>query len=221
MKPSLILIIATLSIITIALALLKWFQLSPHHPSPPTPTPITATEFYPPYGSTNYLQDAPPTFTFSSQPTHPESCQVTLNPKTTFSLHWISNTTLQLILSNPLKPNTTYTLTVNCPSILPIQNIFTTNPNPFTQLQQQASDQIADDYLFAQAWNQTIEKYPFYQDLPIETNEFEIFYDFDQQSFRIYNKSGLANNIILDSVLNTLNQLKGIPQPPPYYFVKP
>lgn len=47
------------------------------------------------------------------------------------------------------------------------------------------STQLPNDQLYGQALESLHQQYPWYSQLPIETKDFRIIYDFDKKSFRI------------------------------------
>ncbi|MCX6817051.1 MAG: hypothetical protein NTZ93_04240 [Candidatus Beckwithbacteria bacterium] len=50
---------------------------------------------------------------------------------------------------------------------------------------QDSTQQTPDDLKYSQALTELHQQYPWYSQLPIETSEYRIIYDFDKQSFRI------------------------------------
>ncbi len=99
------------------------------------------------------------------------------------------------------------------PSVKNQFNLNKLNPQESAQL-------IQDDLKYGQALEKLNQTYPWYSQLPIETKDYRIIYDFDKNSFRIRLLTQVSETIKqaaldkLKSVGVDLNQFS-------YYFLEP
>lgn len=96
--------------------------------------------------------------------------------------------------------------------------------NPFTpeQIKEEGAKQTQGDIDFAEAYKKFLEKYPWYTRLPIDTYEYRIVYDFEQEKFRIRLKLKIPNEQrqnVVDKALNDLGKI-GVAKPIKYYIIE-
>lgn len=109
---------------------------------------------------------------------------VSISPEEEFDSTWLSNT-YKIIPKNQLKNNTEYTVKVFY--LKKEINSFSFKTAIFNQLdiQKFGALQSKDDYDYGQALTKLVNEYPFYPNLPIRTQDYVVYYDFEQQKFAI------------------------------------
>lgn len=100
---------------------------------------------------------------------------------------------------------------------------FETTPFSEKQILEEGKLQSQDDLEYGEVFKKFAEEYPWYLGLPIETIEYRIVYDFEQESFRIRMKipiieEGVEENLV-KAALENLKEI-GVPEPISYYVLK-
>ncbi|NIT03682.1 hypothetical protein GTO10_01995 [Candidatus Saccharibacteria bacterium] len=110
---------------------------------------------------------------------------VVINPETDSSATWSSANTLQVTIDQGLESATTYTVAVLYKQKEIYSFSFKTTDKAKEQIEEEARQQAADDFLVAEAEKDFYKTYPWYASIPIETNEYVIVYNFEKEAFRI------------------------------------
>ena len=101
---------------------------------------------------------------------------------------------------------------------------FTTNPFTPEQLEKEGKLQAEGDLAYNEATKNFIEKNPWYTNLPIETNDYRIVYDYDKEMFRIrFLQEQTDEEKIKTIIEDALDKLEraGAKKPIKYYTVQP
>lgn len=109
---------------------------------------------------------------------------VNFDPQIQFDSTWLSNT-YKIIPKNNLSNNTNYIVQVNYKNKEIYKFSFETNTFSQEDIQKYGPLQTQDDYDFGQTLTDIANKYPFYTNLPIKTQNYVVYYDFEQDKFAI------------------------------------
>ncbi|HET7098634.1 MAG TPA: Ig-like domain-containing protein [Patescibacteria group bacterium] len=109
---------------------------------------------------------------------------VSISPETNIDFTWLSNT-YKVIPKNSLANDTTYTIKVLYKSKEIYLFSFSTTPLSQSEIQKFGPQQTKDDHDFGEAVKTLVDKYPFYTSLPVRTNDYVVYYDFELQKFAI------------------------------------
>lgn len=90
----------------------------------------------------------------------------------------------------------------------------------FNQLLKDSAQQTENDFKYGQALKDLHQKYPWYSQLPIETNEYRIIYDFDKNSFRIRLLTQSSESI-KQAAIDKLKEIGVDLNKFSYYFLEP
>lgn len=162
--------------------------------------------------------------TFNRNPSPDETKNITIetDPKTEFDLKW-QRDTLEATAKDSLRESANYSVKIMLKSKSLYNFTFTTASTPHAQLIESGNKQVSDDYQFSQALQNFLKVYPWYKYLPIETGDYRIVYDFQNNQFRIrILKKGVSDAEQKSIVNNALESLKkiGVPEPISYYVLK-
>lgn len=109
---------------------------------------------------------------------------VSFDPNIDFDSTWLSST-YKIIPKANLQNNTKYTATVFFNGKKIYGFFFETATFSQEQISKYGALQSQNDFAFGQATKKVVEQNPWYTNLPIKTNNFVIYYDFEQQKFAI------------------------------------
>lgn len=106
-------------------------------------------------------------------------------------------------------------------SLQPKSNMSTNTPSPLPSPTKPGAVELPKDKEFAQTIENVVQQYPWYPKLPIETKDYRIIYDFDNNMFRIRFLSTTAPIEIKTLTQSALNDLKniGVKDPIKYYLL--
>lgn len=148
--------------------------------------------------------------------------KIRIAPDTTYDTIW-DKENLRLAFKNDLKQATKYGVALWYKSKIIYSLTFETLLLTEEQLKTEGAKQTADDLAFGNAYKLFIEKYPWYQRLPIERKEYRIVYDFETKSFRIRILVPVENKeqetSFINAALKDIEAIgyKGVPS---YYVLK-
>jgi len=123
-------------------------------------------------------------------------------PEISANAFWLENN-YQYHFQNtqPLKNNTNYTITVFYRNTKIFTHSFITNEFSDAQQQEHIREQAQEDINFDEAIKKLQTEYPWYDDIPLETDQFTIIYNYDRKQFRIRLKiSEDTNQEIIDNL---------------------
>ena len=183
----------------------------------PSPNPPTIDSTSPKPAQLNVLLNSSLTVNFSTPINKRTQKKLALdtNPVVIGIPTWSDDgKTLTLTPTTPLIKNTTYYVDLIFNNV-PLHSFsFITNPYDAADLKIQGQNQAIDDQIFGNAWNQNLEKYPWYPALPIDTPAYYIFFDFDTKIFDIHLKnkpiSSESQTQIESAALDSLKKI-GVP----------
>lgn len=101
---------------------------------------------------------------------------------------------------------------------------FSTNPFTPEQIEKEGALQTQGDLTFNEAMRKLLQKYPWYNKLPIETPEYRIVYNDDRKMFRIRFLQEQTDKIVIDRIVKeALLKLEkiGVQKPIQYYTLQP
>jgi len=172
----------TLGIIVGIIFLLVVYLFSLFAPIPPIPSfsPLTGTNFVP--------LNTPITLTFSTplSTNTRNKLVISTTPPISDTPRWNSSgDTVVLNPSTQLTKNTPYTITLTFRGKVLTTSTFTTDPFDAKDLLLQATQQIADDQVFATQAEKNLTRYPWLKYIPIITPEYNIFFNSPSSTFWI------------------------------------
>lgn len=161
-----------------------------------TPTPsVTHDDRFPfklintfPFQGANYvLDDSTISFIFNQSLSDLEIASLTIMTEPKFDYETTFDKKIKLIIDPiyPLTTNTDHSISLFYEDELFFKLDFKTNPLTTEQINQGIEQQAEDDYYYAQTEAEFYQEYPWYQQLPIVTDEYTIVYDFSQKLFRV------------------------------------
>jgi len=123
---------------------------------------------------------------FSQKISNKQKQKITIktNPEFETEFKW-DNNNLQITPKNYLQPNTNYSVSIFYKNQQIDSFEFKTNPYSSQEFQQQLIQQTQNDILYNNALKDLFEKYPWYNHMPIITENYHIFYDFNKNAFKI------------------------------------
>lgn len=171
-------------------------------------------------GSVNILETSQIDITFDSKITNQtkSGITITISPEVGFDSTWLSNT-YKIIPKNNLQNNTKYTAKVLYKNKSIYTFSFETIIFSQTQIQKDGVIQSQNDYVFGQATKKVVNQYPWYTSLPIKTQDYVVYYDFQKQKFAI---TFLAKNTadkqasLTQSAITNIKSI-GVKDPVQYY----
>jgi len=171
-------------------------------------------------GSVNILETSQIDITFDSKITNQtkSGITITISPEVGFDSTWLSNT-YKIIPKNNLQNNTKYTAKVLYKNKSVYTFSFETIIFSQTQIQKDGVIQSQNDYVFGQATKKVVNQYPWYTSLPIKTQDYVVYYDFQKQKFAI---TFLAKNTadkqasLTQSAITNIKSI-GVKDPVQYY----
>lgn len=113
-----------------------------------------------------------------------ENVSVSFTPDVQFDSTWLTNT-YRIIPQNNLLNNTDYVVKVNYKNKEIYRFTFETSVFSQKDIKEYGAIQSQDDYVYGQALKNVVNEYPFYTSLPIKTQNYVIYYDFEQGEFAI------------------------------------
>jgi hypothetical protein len=134
--------------------------------------------------TTNVGIFSPIQFSFSRELTEYElkSFNFTVSPPIQFTEDWgTSDSILTLIPTSPLLTDTTYTITYTSP--LSYELTFSTVSIDDISIDDQAKNQSIADKNFEDYWKQVYDSYPWYNQLPLQTENYFVYFDTSKKSF--------------------------------------
>lgn len=184
---------------------------------------LSVVESIPKNTSTGVLTTSEINIVFNREVKDNEKSQIEIGitPNEPFELVWTKNS-LKIVLKNPLKPATTYSLAVKNKGKSIYQFSFETGFFTKEQIAKEGLLQSQGDFAFGEAYKTFASQYPWYLSLPVERPEYRIVYDFEQSSFRIRFKIAVSDKNQEDALIKkALEDLKkiGVPEPIPYYII--
>ncbi len=206
-----VILFSLLGLITIFLLIISSHQ-------PPVPQ-ITKTN--PPNQAKYILDNQPLTFNFN-QPLTPKqisNLNFKITPPTKLESIWKNNQTLILTPTQPLQPSTPYQINFYYRDQLIYQYQFTTNPYSTKELLEQGKQQTLDDLAYGKKEASFYRQNPWYQKMPIKTQEYYIVYDFGQKLFRFHFYISPTPKLI-QQALEKLKKI-GVPEPIKYKVIPP
>lgn len=134
--------------------------------------------------ATNIGIFSPIQFSFSRELTEYElkSLNFTISPPIQFTAEWTAgNSILTLTPASPLLSETPYTISYTIP--LSYELTFSTVSIDDVSLDDQAKNQAIADKNFEDYWNQVYDSYPWYNQLPLQTENYFVYFDLTKKAF--------------------------------------
>lgn len=155
------------------------------------------------------------TFSGPLTPAIQNDISVTLSPSTPLSPLWQNNSSLIIETPTvPLKPETSYQVTVMYKKSTIKQWYFATIPDSKLSTADQAKLQSVGDKANADYWKNVTTSYPWYNSLPLQTTDYFVYFDLQKKSFKatIYPKPTTDQQVAImkTEVTNALSA-KGVP----------
>lgn len=125
-------------------------------------------------------------FTFDSSISDKSKGGITISPTPSFEFEteWSGNV-YNIIPTNKLQNDTEYTINLYLKNKLIYTLQFKTSLLSQEEILNNTSIQTYDDLLYGKALINIDTKYPFYKNLPIRTQYYVVYYDFDKEKFAI------------------------------------
>lgn len=127
-----------------------------------------------------------------------------IDPEISANGFWLENG-YQYYFQNtkPFKNNTNYTISVFYKKNNIFSHSFMTNEFSLEEQQAHIREQAQEDINFDEAIKKLQAEYPWYDDIPLETEQFTIIYNYDRKQFRIrLQVSEDTNQEIIDNLTN-------------------
>lgn len=152
-----------------------------------------------------------------------ERLSLKTNPPTNFTQTLLENqNTLLLEPTNNLQENSTYQINIFYQDKEIYSFSFQTNLYTQQQLQEQSQKQSLDDLEFGKTYQQFLDQYPWYTQIPVQKEDYIITYNFNKQSFRIsptfQPENKQQEQKIIDQALQDLKTIGVKMEPIPYYL---
>lgn len=148
----------------------------------------------------------PVTVTFSQPVSSPNNILLTLSPTSKGTSSWSAdNTTLTFTPSEPLRTNSQYTATVTYNGMNYTWSFTVVSDGNVSQEDIQ-KEQSQGDENFANWWNDVTTKYPWFEKLPLQTDNYFAYFDVERKTFvgKLYPKTSGPT-----SVDDQVNSMKG------------
>lgn len=152
----------------------------------PDRTPIVSS--ISPNNTTNIPENSSFTVSFTTlvDEDTKESLSFRTTPAISAKSYWLDNNYQYYFqLSEFMTNNTDYTIQVFYKDSEIFSHTFKTSEFSLEEIQAQLIEQSKYEHEFGQAVREQIEEFPWYQKIPIETDQFIIVYDYKLKSFRI------------------------------------
>lgn len=147
--------------------------------------------------------------------------KITTKPSTKTEIVYLENK-IRISPETIFNMGTDYTINV----LYKEKNIYTLNfsTNPFTQemIKDEGDKQTEGDLNFNKAYKDFLTNYPWYTNLPIDTFQYRVVYDFEKESFRIRLKIKPQDEIQQEEIINkATGSIKnlGVEEPIQYYIL--
>lgn len=118
-------------------------------------------------------------------PSQQSNVSFEVQPALELSQGWTANNSLELTLVQLPESATTYTVTISYKNKEINSFSFKTTTKTKEQVAEEGRQQAEDDFLFSEAEKEFYETYPWYPELPIETTDYVVVYNFERGAFRI------------------------------------
>ena len=183
---------------------------------------VTATN--PTDGAINILETSPIDITFDSTITSQIKSGITINiePQINFDSTWLLNT-YKLIPKTNLLNNQNYTVDVFYNKSKIYTFGFKTEVFNQNDVQKFGPRQSQDDLISGQDLTKIVNLYPWYTSLPIKTQNYVVYYDFQKQKFAITFLSKISADEQTTLTKDALTNIKaiGVKDPIQYYVTNP
>lgn len=110
---------------------------------------------------------------------------VNVSPDVDKTISWTTANNLRVTLNQDLEQASVYIVSILYKNREIHSFSFTSVDKTQEQVEEEARQQAADDFLVAEAEKEFYETYPWYTSIPIETDDYVIVYNFEKESFRV------------------------------------
>ncbi len=110
---------------------------------------------------------------------------INVSPAVDKTISWTTANNLRVTLNQDLEQALVYTVSILHKNKEIHSFSFTAVDKTQEQVEEEARQQAADDFLVAEAEKEFYETYPWYTSIPIETDDYVIVYNFEKESFRV------------------------------------
>lgn len=151
-----------------------------------------------------------------------EKISFEIKPEESYKISFSENSMI-VSFKQDLKSDTNYDLVIKYNN--EIIHEFSFQSTPFTDeiISEEGFLQSIDDLIFSEAFEEFINDYPWYVNLPIEKDQYHIVYDFERKSFRIRiftpDLDSNQEDALLENAINDLKEI-GLVEPINYYVIK-
>jgi hypothetical protein len=147
---------------------------------------------------------------------------INISPEIEYAGHWTDNQ-FRISPVDSWEKETQYEIKVSFKDNIIHTFSFKTAPFTLEQIEEEGQLQSQDDLQFGERYESFIEQYPWYIYMPIETFDYRVVYDFEENSFRIRVKIPVETDEqeqeIVEKALESLREI-GVPEPISYYTLK-
>lgn len=148
--------------------------------------------------------------------------QLSLAPAVESQAEWTDNKTYTIQPISGLELKTPYTLNIKYKDKIIASSSFTTKTAENLTEAEQIEQQAIDDYQYQQELNRVYDNNLWLLQLPIDTNDYTIVYDFEKNHLRVRVKQKITadERIILQKQISDLLASKGIPDTIPLFWIE-